>query len=310
MELATATATPTGVAVVADRLTTMARLASSLPENDLGMPMFIYRPDAIPEDFDSLSPAQQAQIREAATMRLSYSEGFPTTPSGVLLWEQLDFEGGSEFLFFQTYLSMQETHGFRSIQILARESAERSMKARAASALTSEVEEHAHFQALYEGTLAHFNELLTYHYWVARARAYDLVGQAAYRRIRNQRAMLLDNAHYHMLTGMMAKARARFERFSESDMDALNPVETVKIIKDISQMQRVAVGLPAAAPSEDHLPGSGESQGMEVHLRTIAKASSASRARADAGDFLNDEETASQAQDLIIKMIQRRRTAA
>lgn len=286
----------------------MTRLAASLPENDMGMPMFIYRPDAIPENFESLPAHVQSQIKDSATVRLSFSEGFPTTPAGVLFWEQFEFEGGSEFLFFQTYLTMQETHGFRSIQILARESAERSMKASPLNSGTDELEAHTRFQALYEGTLAHFNELLTYHYWVARARAYDLVGQAAYRRIRNQRAMLLDNQHYHMLTGMMAKARARFERFSDSDMDALSPVETVKIIKDIVGMQRVAVGLPAAAPSEEHLPGA--VAGMEVQLRTIAKAAASERRAGDNSDFLADEETASQAQELIIKMIQRRRTAA
>jgi len=305
---ATATTALVGGGGSGSRLAVMTRLAASLPENDLGMPMFIYRPDAIPENFDSLSPTQQSQIQGAATVRLSFSEGFPTTPGGTLFWEQLEFEGGSEFLFFQSYLGMLETHGFRSIQILARENAERSMKvAHPQQGPVDQLAEHQRFTSLYEATLYHFNELLTYHYWPQRARAYDLVGQAAYRRIRNQRAMLLDNHHYQMLSGMMAKCVARFGRFTDEEMDAMNPLETVKMIKEVVGMQRVAVGLPANAPSEDHLPGA--QQGMEVHLRTIAKSNQQER-RSDAATLLENEETAGMAQELIVKMIQSRRTAA
>jgi hypothetical protein len=107
---------------------------------------------------------------------------------------------------------------------------------------------------------------------------------------------------------MVKKVFDRFDRFDQDELDEMDAATTVKVMKDLVQMQRVSAGLPAAAPTLDHLPGdkaTGSGQSMEVHLRTIAKAntSSSSKAKANTGKLLDNEEDAAIAQELIIRMM-------
>lgn len=304
----------------ATRLEVMAQLGTMLPENDFGMPILVYRPDGIPENFAALTPHQQVTIQNQAAIPLSYSEGFPTMPEGTLFWEQLAFEGGAEFALFQQYLQMSDTYGFRSIQLLARALTDRQIQAARkpvttpaepnnpymVPAATAEGLDFEACRALYENTLSHLNELLVYHYWAPRAKAFDLVGQAAAKRIRNKRAMALEEENFVSFNRMASRITARFDRFTDDQLDAMTPVETVRVLKEVIQMQRVTVGLPAAGPAEQHLPGSGQNQGMEVTLRTIAKQNP--KEGLDTSSLLDDEATAATAQELIIRMMQARRS--
>jgi hypothetical protein len=296
----------------------MARLAGGLPENEFGLPLHIYRPDGIPDNFDQLPETHKHALLAQSIVNISYSEGFPTTPSGSLLWAQLDFESAGDFMLFQRYLEMTQMHGYRAIDTLAKSLASMRMPhlqqaapsqniATFSDAERAKMEED--YTNLFTQIRSHLRELFVYHYWNVRARAYDMVGQAAYRKIREQRAMILEDDHFIRTSTMVKKVFDRFDRFNQDELDEMDPATTVKVMKELLQMQRVSAGLPAAAPTLDHLPGdkaTGSGQSMEVHLRTIAKTAAAAngnKAKNDTSRLLDSEEDTAIAQELIIRMM-------
>jgi hypothetical protein len=304
-----------------NRLEVMLRLEATLPTNDFGMPTTIYRADAIPHMFDSLPAHQQQAVLSAAALPIGYADGFPTTPQGRLLWEQLEFEGAQEYMLFEKFLGMQNTHGYRSTQILARTIIEQKLAAnlnqgsgaqpRPAATATAEIERHNQFQAALQECQQHLQEVATYHYWGRRAQAFDLVGMAAHRRIRSRRAVLLEDEHFNHLSKVATKVVARLDRITDDEMDAVSPMDAVKMLKEVVQLQRVSVGLPAAGPADAHLPGAGAptsaDQGIEVHLKTIAKQTTKGPA---SKDLLNNEEDAIMAQELVIRHLSRQRNGS
>ncbi len=285
-----------------NRFEAMIGLNNRLPLNDLGMPTVLYRPDAIPHLLEEMEPAVQAKTLNDAAIHLNYSEGFPTTPSGKLLWDQLDFEGSNEFVLFQAFLEMNNVNGYRSTQILARTLTDQKYNALAPARKSAA----AHKEML-DLTRQHVQELAVYFYWGHRARAYDMVGMAAYRRIRSQRAVLLEDASFHALQRMFKKTMDRWDRFTDDDMDQMSPLDVTKMMKEIVQMQRISVGLPGSAPLDSHLPGNqnGSDQGIEVHLRTIAKQQQVASDGTSTSALLDSEQDTAVAQELVIKMMQK-----
>jgi hypothetical protein len=301
-----------------NRREVMVRLVASLPTNEFGMPTLIYRADGIPNAFDDLPAHAQLTLQREASIHISYAEGFPTLPNGHLFWEQLPFEGGQEHLLFQQYLAQQDTLGYRSVPALAKAITQQKLGAPgqvgeyniAASAPIDDVtalRAQDRFNEAYGDTLGHLQEVALYHYWGARAHCFDLVGQAAYRRIRSQRALLLEDQSFHSLQKVIKKTVARLDRLTEEEMNNLSATDAVKMLKDLMAMQRVNVGLPALAPADSHMPGAGDNsagQNIEVHLKTIAKRQP--QKGADIDSLLEDEGDTDAAQELIIKAMQHR----
>jgi hypothetical protein len=160
-------------------------------------------------------------------------------------------------------------------------------------------------EELVASTLSHLRELYVLYFWRYRAEAFDIVGQAAVRKVRESRAILLEDHHFTQLSGMVAKTMARFNAFTDEDMKRLDPVETVKVMKELIHMQRVATGLPAQGPADAHLPGNAEGNAatsVEDHLRHIQKQKGKNK-QSGFGDLLNDESTAELAQELAMRMI-------
>ena len=308
-------------------------LTMAIPNNEFGMPAYIYRPDHIPPNFKTLSAANQRRQCELAKVPLYYSDGFPTTRRGSLIWDRLDHEGNCDFMLFRQYLEMSQAHGYRSIQVLARALCEQTTATnRHIESIREErkenpnifldVEELPASQAPTQrdqwltqsseedgitNTLGSLRQLYVFYFWRQRAEAYDLVGQAAVRKIRESRAILLEDHHFIQLSNMVAKVMKRFDNFGEDDMNNLNPVETVRILKELVSMQRVATGLPGNAPSESHLPGQRDETGtssVEDHLRNINKAK-ATESQGDTSGFLEDEDTTTLAQALFMKMMRK-----
>jgi hypothetical protein len=289
----------------------------------------IYRPDLIPHNLDILPQDEQSRIKANAKVPLYYNDGFPATRSGGLFWDRLEHEGGNEFMLFRQYLEMSQDHGFRSIQILARGMVQRqAANARYIRERHEGPPEENIFldiegpskqitvgppppggdidEEMMASTLAYLRQVFVMYFWRYRAEAFDLVGQAAVRKIRSSRAILLEDKHYTRITSMVEKAMARFDRFTQDDMDNLDPSDTTKILKDLIQLQRVAIGLPAAAPSEQHLPSQGEhGDSVEDHLRAIHRRRNADTQNLGKEDLLGDEDIADLAQELTMRMLRR-----
>ena len=399
---------------VEDRQTVLidiiANLTKSLPKNDLGMPLYLYRADLFPEDFASYDHDQQERIKKACAVHLNFDEGFPTQDTGALLWDRLPFEGASDHSVFRQYLEMDQRYGYRSIHVLAKEITDQRFKmirdapgdygdygdygefsasprertqapekekehvacklespydygqphnkhvneyldvdghsngsngrssaipgsgggsdktddpqhisnivARAEAKRLEDFNRHAEQQVklheeLLTSVLLTMRRQLVLYYWDIRARAFDMVGQAAYRRIREQRAVLLEDDHYIKLTRHVGKVMNRMDNITEDEMQSVSPENAVKMLKDLVALQRVSAGLPAAAPTIDHLPGTveqGPGASMEAHMKNLAKQQGVSEKQVmDISALLNDEATAAQAQDLILRAMQQTR---
>lgn len=319
----------------------MLELTNDIPLNEFGMIAHAYRPDLIPHNLQSLTEDQKHHVKEAARVPLFFSDGFPATKSGGLFWDKLDHEGNSEHLLFRKYLEMSQSHGYRSIQVLARQlqtqqaAADHYYRDRWGGGdsdsdsdsdsdgdgssndpenIFLDVEEPPKAQqiagpdqvenALSE-TVTYFRQLYVLYFWKYRAQAFDLVGQAAIRKIRQQRAILLEDGHYLKLNAMVEHVMDRMGRFTDADLDNMDPLDTVKVMKDLVQMQRVTVGLPATAPGEVHLPGQVDGDTVEEHLRAINNRNNATQHHKTT-DLLNDESTTELAQELFMRMLQQK----
>ena len=103
---------------------------------------------------------------------------------------------------------------------------------------------------------------------------------------------------------MVDKVMSRFERFTDEDYSNMDPAEATKVLKELVQMQRVTVGLPAAAPADAHIPGVEKPDAsipIEQHLKTIARNQGSTETTDTSA--LQDESTAELAQELIIRMM-------
>jgi hypothetical protein len=167
-------------------------------------------------------------------------------------------------------------------------------------AIISDVEH----EQLMRATNDRLRTLFILYFWKARASAFDIVGEAAVRKIRAVRAIHLDERTFTRVNKMVERVMSRFDHFSADDLDSLDPGETVKVLKELLHLQRVSVGLPAAAPADAHLPGSSDSNAstpIEEHLRTIAN--TRDRGEVTGLEALDDEDTANLAQELAVRLL-------
>jgi hypothetical protein len=277
------------------------------------MPDYFYRADYLTPAL-SVDGDQQSRIIEKSKVNLYYSDGFPTTRTGSLFWDKLDHEGSADFMMFQKYLDMSSTYGYRSIHVLAKSLSAEHYKPKVSgnsnvfldvelytptNAVTNQ-EEQAH------ATQEHLRALYVFNFWRERSTSFDLVGYAAARRIREQRALALEDRQFIKLSGFVDRVFKRVDSFGEDDFDAITPDVAVKMLKDLIGLQRISIGLPANAPSSDHLPGqrdSDASTSVEDHLRVVAKKREAAINSIDAATLLGDEATATAAQELMMLML-------
>jgi hypothetical protein len=273
--------------VVQTNQVSRASILRSLPteDNDLGLPLYIYRADLLPDviTWNSLSQGEKSDYTLCARIPISYPEGFPIMPSGSLFWDQMEHEGDTEYALFTNYLGQLATKGYRALKFIA---------------TTNQA-------------LQYLNELSSLYFWCVRARAHDMVSQAAYRRIRDQRAILSEDYNYTRLTPLVDKMYNVLDSYTTDDLQSLSPLEATKMLKELSSMQRLSVGLSPSAPSSDHLPGGNTPQAsMELQLQTIAKQTNVSNINTTNNNnnnnlniLLDDEESTVQAQQLIIRMM-------
>lgn len=296
-------------------------LMSKVPKNSLNLPEGIYRTDLIPDVNDvngsneppqvlsprepdsadespSPSEAEAISVFDGAFLPLAYVEGFPALPDGNPFWYRLDFEPLEAFQAFEAYLS-QGDQGARQLFILGEDGLENGSGPQTTMLM----------------------EWFDLYYWEHRCKSFDLFRIAQARKMREQRALTVDDNHYMLATRLMDQLEAYMLPEDGDDnefFDLLTPKVAIDLLKLLTQMQRVSSGLPASGPSGgasdgSHQPGAS----VEVIMRNIIQGNQGSMdgsgpiidqsgrevSHLDAlENALQDPDTAALAQELVIKL--------
>lgn len=256
--------------------------AKKIPVNALGLLEGIYRPDLLPETIqathkagvDTLEASEgttapttavtiidpsgkefavqseyDKELRNAY-VPMDYEEGYPTL-DGKPFWSQLLFEPSDAFQCFQLYLSqakdIKSAKGIRQIHLLLEEQTIRLQKI----------------------TLEQLHDFYHTYYWAARAKAYDIFNTAHGRRVRELRALEVEDDHFTFASRIMDMCKMYLSDNEEELVETLTPKAFIDLLKTAVQMQRISVHLPANGPS-----GKDESQvggSMELIMRTVAQ---------------------------------------
>lgn len=262
-------------------------LTLQIPLNELDLPLYIYRPDMLDEAYiyDVLTRytdgeekrdqgvgelTEASGMLDAAGITLTYGDGYPVLPNGKPFWEQFDFETADAYDMFMSYLQLD---GLRKL-----------------SELTSYP---MHF----------LQEFYHTHYWVARARAFDLFRVANSQRQRLNRLLSTEDKHYKLAEKVLEKLGKYFEGLDADDLaDELTPDKAVAMLEKLVGVQRISIGLTKGGESK-------EKEGLRTVEHTAAlvhQATGVSTTAKDAvdesfEDLLDDPESIALAQDLILK---------
>lgn len=243
------------------------KASARIPTTAEGLPVGFYRADLLPIEDDlsqqsdmsqapttsngtsitSTSDAQQAmdaatkQLAEvealrAAYVELSYEHSYPTLPNGEPFWHKLDYEPGLAYSTLQMYLEAN-TDGVRTLDSIA--TSEEFVHVLSASLGRSD------FVTTTEA-LHTLNEFFILYNWRARAKAYDLFHEAAYRHTRMRRAMNMEDHHYKTAENLLTKVITYME--SQDFIDNLGPKAAIDALSKLVAIQRISVGLPSGGP--------------------------------------------------------------
>ncbi len=200
----------------------------------------------------------RADLR-VAWVPLSYSEGFPTLPTGIPFWEQLPYEPPEAFMALEVYLTIPtiEKRGVRRLD----EVPELLGAAARASG-------YGHTSGISMESLVGYYDL---YYWKDRTKAYDLFRTAHYRKKSEERALQLMDDHYFRSESLLKRLSSYMED-EEEFWSLMTPKVAIDFFKTLTQMQRVSVGLPAAAPaSEGPVGRDGLRKGTPTTLEGLMK---------------------------------------
>ena len=207
-------------------------------------------------------PAASIQV---AWVPLQYDEGFPAFDSGSAFWDRMAFEPNDAFQAFQRYCFMargvasdytdddglgEAAAGTRSISNLAHQLLGTEADDIRILALTDKFKEHYHL-----------------YYWNLRVRAYDLYRAAQHRQQQELRAIETQDDHYIQSRALRHRL-AQYMDSEEEFWDLMTPKVAVDMLKQLTALERISAGIPAAGPSgENERTG----QPFEMALRTIAQ---------------------------------------
>ncbi len=304
-------------------------LFAKIPKNTLGLPEGIYRPDLLPNTLPNTSrsstrvppcqpltldneseevlgellevdgsdadsklvlqvaePTIEDKYLKAAYVPISYAEGFPVLPEGRPFWLQMAFEPSDAYQAFEEYLA-QGNNGARQLFLL---------------------EGHPDDSSTLNGySLQDLHSFFYLYYWQDRSRSYDIFRIAQFRKVKENRAMELEDDHFLKAQQLFDKCMAYIE--SEDFMDMLTPKAAIDLLKTVVQLQRISAGLQANAPSTPKDATEGAS--LEVVLRQIAgnnqdgMSITVNQGEDDHAHMelaLQDPSTAALAQELVIKL--------
>lgn len=227
---------------------------------------------------------------QSAFVPLHFDEGYPALPDGRKFWDQLDCESLEAYTAFICYLQMAQTDGSRTLADLPERVATTGML-------------NGHEPNEY---LLKFQHLSHIHMWPVRAKAYDLFRTTAFRKQMDQRAIDTQNDHYLRSRHLMVKIWNWIDN-EENFFDMLTPKTAIDALKTLTQLQRISAGLPGAAPMSAEQEESLSSSFEMIYRRTAQHENAASVFDEDGQevilrDALNDPQTLTEMQELIVRM--------
>lgn len=263
------------IQAIETRTQLMQELTKNLPTNELGLPLFIYRPDilnvALIQECDGTDYSPINDMLSAATVKLTYDQGFPTVSNGDPLWSRLQHETVEGFAAFLQYL---EQPGAR--------------KTSAVNHVAPELVMEWYHQS----------------YWAIRARAYDLYRVAHHTRMREHRILTLNDNHYVEGEKIFAKLIQQLGgKLEDAEaMKELSIPEMISALEKVAKLQRSSVGLSSTGADKSDGP---KTPSVEVVMREISSEGRVEKAEenSDISSLLQDPDLLSKAQEVIIKVI-------
>ena len=304
----------------------VSHLSEKIPTNEYNLPIGFYRADLLPLDSTidyTANPYNDGQqplrsILSNAFIRLSYQEGFPTLVDGRPFWSQLDFELPEAYKAFELYLqqsSMALIHAYDE-DTSTEKNAPGAVGARQLSLIPEMLDRYYGMSSPSKNIEAQgdlLSEITQYFHiyqWGPRARAHDLFQTASLRRQRDLRALSTEDYHYRL----SHKLSTKLEKYMEDEedfWDLMTPKVAIDLLKTVTTLQRLSVGLTTSATSAKDQAERGSRSSLSVMLRQISQADQSGEDIVIDGDTsvilqeaMNDPETARMAQELVIKLSQ------
>jgi len=289
----------------------MRRLMHALPRNSYSLPEGIYRCDLLKgestiDESGTASPASPATATSsqashivptrrtgtealAAYIPLSYSDGFPTLPSGKPVWARFEWEPEIAFKLFQLFLRLGQL-GVRTLFTVNSE---------------ARLNNIVHPWSDAPDPNVGINLLADLFVWHDRARSFDLFEIVEIRKATQRRAIQTMDRHYVVASSLLKTAVDHLSK--EDSIATLTNREAIELIKVASQLQRISVGLSATGPNTAKQEDPTFAPGVpnEIVLGDTVKRQGipvSQRRSADLQSFLKDPQMAKQAQDIVLRL--------
>lgn len=267
------------------------RINAEIPQNEYGLPEYIYRADLIPTNLGATAPLQDYNtFLDAAIIELDYSQGFPTLPDGEPFWAALPGESFDAHRIFASYLDIPRK---------ATPGNPRGGAARQVHMLKDE-------------TGMRVTQLLTLShtfYWQMRAQAYDLFITASHNKRREYLLQTTEVDHFEMATRYLENAQQFLDKvFQDPETHDLKPSDAINLLVKMAQVQRISLGVSPfgqkTGKDENELP---KNATLEMILRTIVQksgliAKDPTQTLDTMNSLFDNPEDLRQAQELIIRI--------
>lgn len=251
------------------------QLNALIPQNDYGLPIFIYRADLLhPQDFLCLSDtSDQEGFRllqdrvNASMVTISYHQGFPVLPNGQPFWQCLDYEPQEAHQAFLAYLELgaaRQLHALESWKM---------------------------------DVLLDFYHV---YYWGPRIQAFELYRVAQHQRIKLHRVLTVENDQYEKATQLIQKLMSAL---TDEKLEEMSGTQVLRALDTLMKTQRTAVGLSANGGAEQGKEAP-KATTMELILQQVSQGAQPEKVKKDEDiDLLMaDPGAIEQAQKLILKM--------
>jgi hypothetical protein len=282
------------------------QLQRDIPQNEFGLPEYLYRPDLIPPDLFDLPEVEQHSLLAASSLSIHYFEGFPALESGEPIWAQLPFEPTESHVLFTEYLQIPFSAPLHNSSRSGSTSQSQSQDVQP-SAHDQPVRVLSSFATFLNQPLPKLQEMFHTYWWKPRAKAYDLFIAAATRRRRQLRADSLENQQYLLASEFIKDSQTYLRAaFADPETFGLRPADVINLMKMMFNAQRVSVGLPAHGLSGSKGDAENQAQNMEVIFRDLSipnRVSGGSTRESDVKQLLSggSPDELQRAQELIIK---------
>jgi len=269
-----------------DAAKTIGKLMGGVEMNDLGLPVYLYRPDLLIAPSTGTSVVDQstdlATLHQSAKVVVDYDEGFPTL-DGRAIWLQFSFEPTPLYKCFDIYLRQCE-YGARS--------------------LPSVLDDAECPPGVRLSDLKHAFKL---YMWKYRVKAYDLFNVAHRQKLRDHRAVEADNDDFLRANKLLDIANLYMDNQGNELVENMSPSMLLDFIGVATKLRRLSLGMNGDGKGKSS--PSTQSQSLEVVMKTIARDSEVG---ADAltidnntsklDNILQDSDAVKMAQELIIKV--------